>query len=154
MSETKAAPVRPTAERMAQGGVIPNEADMGRPKPWSTFESIQDQLLAETAISLDGFHAANKFMEMHRAANGSGMAGQNWRASVDGSTRDISERQAQAKLRITRWSHGLAPSLFEVLDSVIGFGKRPSTWARDTKRHPTNGREILIAAIEQLARMA
>lgn len=151
MTEPKAAPTRPTPERMAQGGVIENPEVRGeRPKPWHTFEAVQDGLLAAGLITKRGWEAATLFRETYERANGSGVhaAGVN---RVDGLSHDIADHQAQAKLRITRWSHELAPQLFSCLESVLGCGKSPSRWAADINEHPACGRIVLVSAIEQFA---
>lgn len=151
MSEAKAAPVRPTAERMARGDVVQNPEVRGeRPKPWYTFEAVQDGLLAGNLITKRGWEAANLFRETYERSAGSGMHAAGT-SRVDGQRHDIADDAANAKLKVGRWARDLAPPLFSCLEAVLGTGKGASEWARDTGEHPACGRIILIAAIEQFA---
>lgn len=150
-AETKAAPTRPTPERMAKGDIVQNPETRGeRPKPWHTFEAVQDGLLAGGLISKRAWEAANLFRETYERSAGSGMRAAGT-GRVDGMNHDIGEHTAQAKLRIARWSRELAPPLFACLEGVLGLGKGASTWAKDAGEHPAAGRIILIAALEQFA---
>ena len=151
-AEHKRAAVRPTAERLAKGDVIAAIEERGaRAKPWQSIESVQDELLAGALISRRAWEAANEFQSAYYRANGSGMRAQGTGEPVSKSTGDMSNKQALAKLQITRWSHALAPVLFECLESVIGIGKSPSRWARDASHHPACGKLTLITALEQFA---
>src|SRR5262245_53073278 len=99
MSETRAQPVRPTKERPAKGGVIENPAERGeRDKPYTIVEGIHDELFMGGLISKPAWEAGNVFREVYERANGSGCAAASFERGVDGSHRDVSERQAQAKL--------------------------------------------------------
>jgi len=152
--ERRAGPVRPTPERMAQGGVIiPDEDKFGRPKPWHTFESAHDGLLAAGLISQRGWHAANVFQQTYRLACGSGTKASNWEVRIDGDIKDFSQEQANAVSRVQRWSRSLAPALFSCLESVLGLGVASSRWARDRGEHPASGRLMLVSSVEQLALM-
>jgi hypothetical protein len=136
---------------MAKGGVIEAAEGRGeRPKPWHTFEAVQDGLLAGSLITKRAWEAGNLFRETYECANGSGVhaAGTN---RVDGLSHEVAEHTAQAKLRVSRWRRGLAPQLFDCLESVLGCGKSSSGWARDIGEHPASGRIILVAALEQFA---
>lgn len=144
--------VRPTPERIAQGGVIPAVEDkMGRPKPWSIFESVHDELLAGALISQKAWEAANAFQSTWNSALGSGVRAAGTGEPISKSTGEMSNYQALAMDRLKRWSHNLAPELYDVLASTIGVGEAPSTWARNKKKHPTAGRYLLAAALEQFA---
>jgi hypothetical protein len=143
---------RPTSERMAHGGVIVAEEErLGRAKPWYTFESPQDEMLAAAQISQKAWEAANSFQSTWNVAVGSGVRAGGTGEPVSKSTGDMGNQQALALGRLKRWSHEMAPQLYEVLASVIGTGEAPSTWARNTNRHPTAGRYLLAAALEQFA---
>lgn len=148
--DRRAAPIRPTAQRIAKGDIIEAREERGaRPKPWQSIESVQDELLACSVITKRAWEAANSIQRQYFLANGSGVAAASLEPTVDGASRDISNHQAVAKLQIARWSRDLAPSLFACLESVIGLGKSPSRWARDAGQHPATGRVVLIAALEQ-----
>lgn len=145
--------VRPTAERIAKGGVIQAaEERMGRPKPWHTFESIHDGLLAEGRISSRAWQSANEFLSVYQLANGSGVRAGGYGEPVSKSTGEMGNRQAMAKVRVKLWSNNLAPDLFDILETVLALGqKSPSGWARDRNMHPTAGAYILAAAMEQFS---
>jgi len=152
-AEPKAAPVRPTAERIAQGGVIENPEVRGeRPKPWWTFESPHDGLLAAGLISKEAWEGAQDFQQTYMIANGSGVGAAGLEPAVNGSKKSITEAAANAKLKIARWSRQLAPELFKVLEDVLGWRKSLTEWATRERWHQATSRQLLCIALEQFAR--
>lgn len=152
MTETKAAPIRPTPERIRQGGVVENpEARGERPKPWYTFESVHDGLLAGGLITKQAWQAGEDFKRTWYLANGSGVASGSMEPRVNGSSGDIGQAQANAKACINRWSKQLAPAIFECLDSVMGHGHAPTVWASGAGWHPATARVFICTCLEQFA---
>lgn len=154
---TDEATIRPTQERMNKGGVIVAARDrFGKEKPWTAIESAHDLLLAEGLISIDAWHAGNKFLSTYQAAFGNGMVTQQFRVRVNSSHRepDVTKSQQKAITDINEWSAKIAPSLFDCLKNVLVFGVAPSRYARDLSKHPTSGRELLAVALEQMAHVA
>ena len=146
-------PVRPTEFRIRQGGVIPAKTERGAgDKPWSVFEGIHDVYLAERLITIDAWHAGNKFIKAYYAANGSGVAAQSYAVKVCSSNhQEFTKAMSEARESLVKWHEKLAPSLFSCLESILGLGKAPSTYARDIGKHPTIGKELFISALEQFA---
>lgn len=153
MTETKASPVRPTAERIAQGGVIENPEERGgKPKPWWTFESPHDGLLAAGMITKQAWEAADKFKKAWTVAQGTGCSAGSMEPRVDGGRGgDISKAYLVANQELNNWSKMLAPEIYRCLVSVVGSGEHPTVWASAAKWHPATARVFLCTSMEQLA---
>jgi hypothetical protein len=148
----QAAPIRPTPERIAQGGIVQNPEDRGgRPKPWHSFEAPHDGLLAASLISKQAWEAGSKFREAYETLCGTGVRAGSWERGVDGRRTDFTDRQHQASLDLVRWARKLSEPLYDCLEGIMGLGKSPSRWAADRGEHPACGRIVLIAALEQFA---
>lgn len=151
-AERRSAPIRPTPERIAKGGVIENpEARGEKPKPWWTFESPHDGLLAAGLISKQAWQAGEDFKRTWYLACGSGVAGGSVGTKVDGATADIGRAQSDAKGRLQRWSRALAPEIYRCLETVMGIGHPPTAWASEAGWHPATARVFVCTCLEQFA---
>lgn len=154
MGEKAPTIIRPTPERMAQGGIIPVPENRGeRPKPWQAFESIHDEFLAGAKISRQAWEAANVFQRNYLEAIGPDVKAQSYTRVDNSMDRFDGTENLAAVIAVKRWSRDLAPDLFGILASCLGHQVSPSRWARDNDEHPAAGRVLLIAAMEQFARL-
>src|SRR5689334_22944001 len=131
-------PVRPTPERLRQGGIaIAIEERGADPKPWFARESIFDHYLAEDILTDRQHKAAATFNTIYYRAFGSGCQAQTWETRITGGEDSFSDSCVAARGALDVIARKMTTRLYGVLRAVCGLRVPASRWAKDAGLHPT-----------------
>lgn len=144
--------VRPTAERLAKGGVLPAEQKRGEAaKPWYAAEGPISAYLADGIINKRQAMAGYEFQSVYYVAHGSPLKAQNYGVHIQGGIDNTTDKQHAAlnKLTLYRAAHG--EEYFCCLVAIAGLGQSHSAWARGMNWHPSAGKPFMQAALNKHA---
>lgn len=145
--------IRPTAERLAKGGVTPATVERGgKAKPWQAYDRQIDGYLASKDIDGRQWRAGDQFWRVWRIAHGSDCKTSSWQGPVNGGSRDMTEAQTASWGKLNNISHAASPNVYAVLRAVCGQDTSASGWARTAHYHPATGLTYLRDALTWYAK--
>lgn len=144
--------IRPTAERLAKGGVVKAEQRRGdKAKPWYAAENIISVYLADGVINMRQAKAGYQFHQVYFIAHGSDVKACAWGQHIEGSVNTTTDTQqaARNKLHNYRLAHG--EEMYACLVGIAGLGQTHSAWATGMDWHPSAGKPFLKASLNKHA---
>lgn len=144
--------VRPTAERLAKGGVAPATPERGgKAKPWNAATALADVYLDGELITSRQWKAADSFTRIYYRAHGSPWRVASWAGPINGSGMDFSESRVSAQKQLDVIAARLTNTLYAVIRDVCGLHTPVSTWARNRGIHPASGMPLLKVSLDLYA---
>jgi hypothetical protein len=146
-------PIRPTPERMKQGGVIPADPGRGRDtRPWLSVESNISHYLVDGTITRRQAEAGYQFQRVYYTAHRHPLRAQSYEPPIRGGDNDAfadGQLAARGKLGVYREAHG--PDLYACLVGIAGLGQSHTVWAKGAGMHASAGRPIMRIALTKHA---
>jgi len=152
VDEPRAAPIRPTPERLAKGGVIvPEEDRLGRAKPWYARECLVDVYAGDGTITPRQAMAGYNFRSLWYRAHGSDVKAQSLQTRIMGGANEMSDGKeaAQETLKLIAARYG--SDMFSCLRAIVGQGETWSHWARSRGEWPQAGKLALRMSLTRHA---
>ena len=149
---TKAAPVRPTAERMAKGGVIEAKEERGTAaKPWYAQECLIDVYVGNGTITKRQAMAGYDFRVLWYRAHGASVRAANLEGRVTGGKAEMSDSAEAAVSQLKMLAERYGSDMFSCLRGIVGMGETWSHWARARGEYPQAGRLALRMSLTRHA---
>ena len=143
---------RPTAERMAKGGVIQSDQSRGdKPKPWYARECLIDVYAGDGTITKRQAMAGYNFRSLWYTAHGSDVKSQAFQPRVSGGVEEFTDRREAAIEQLKLLAEKYGRDIFNCLRAIVGQGETWSHWARARGEWPSSGKLALRMSLNRHA---